>query len=204
MDQFTSLSDYRTQVADMYALIRATRDPEAAWHEWRRTRDSLFASHPQSPLESSARSAGYRTPFTPYDPTFRVAVPLVETETPAILDLSHSAGGVTPFSPVGTVSGTLPTGDFTLTVYWLNGYGGGLFLPFRDTTNSETTYGGGRYLLDTVKSADLGRTAEGLILDFNFAYHPSCVYSDKWSCPLAPVENHLKLAISVGEQLTRE
>jgi uncharacterized protein (DUF1684 family) len=203
MDHFTTLSDYRTRVADIYAAVRQAPEPSVAWATWRSSRDTLFATHPQSPLEPADRSHGYQAPFLPYDPAFRVSAPLMELPSahgPAV-DITHSGAGKTPFTPVGTVSGVLPTGSFALTVYWLNSYGGGLFLPFRDATNGAGTYGGGRYLLDTVKSADLGSDRRGLVLDFNFAYHPSCVHSSQWSCPLAPVENHLAIGVPAGEQL---
>lgn len=93
----------------------------------------------------------------------------------------------------------LPVGRLAL--FWIDVYGGGLFVPFRDGTSGNGTYGGGRYLLDTVKGADLGSTADGrLILDFNFAYHPSCHYDPRWSCPLAPRENWLAARIEAGER----
>ena len=97
----------------------------------------------------------------------------------------------------------LPAGERSLTIYWMAGYAGGLFLPFRDTTNGTTTYGAGRYLLDAAKSADLGGSADRgtLILDFNFAYHPSCAFDPRWSCPLAPPENRLDVAVEAGERL---
>jgi uncharacterized protein (DUF1684 family) len=89
-----------------------------------------------------------------------------------------------------------------LTLYWLGGYGGGVFLPFRDATTGKATFGGGRYLLDGIKGADLGRDAQGrAILDFNFAYNPSCAYSARWICPLAPPENALPVAIHAGERM---
>ena len=78
--------------------------------------------------------------------------------------------------------------------------GGGIFVPFRDATNGETTYGGGRYLLDTIKGADLGIGMDEIVLDFNFAYHPSCHYNDKYTCPLSPVENRLAMAVEAGEK----
>jgi uncharacterized protein (DUF1684 family) len=83
------------------------------------------------------------------------------------------------------------------------GYAGGLFLPFRDATNGTETYGAGRYLLDTAKSADLGGGSEpgSLVLDFNFAFHPSCAFDPKWSCPLAPPENRVDVRIEAGERL---
>ncbi len=88
-----------------------------------------------------------------------------------------------------------------LTLYWVEGYGGGVFLPFGDATNGKETFPGGRYLLDTIKSADLGRSDDGrMILDFNFAYYPSCAYSEAWVCPLSPPENRLPISIRAGER----
>ena len=87
-----------------------------------------------------------------------------------------------------------------LNLYWIEGYGGGLFLPFRDATNGRVSYGGGRYLYDTIKGADLGAGSESVLLDFNFAYNPSCAYNDRWVCPLSPPENWLPQAIRAGEK----
>ncbi len=76
---------------------------------------------------------------------------------------------------------------------------GGIFLPFKDLTNHNETYSGERYLLDTIKGADLGWEADRLIVDFNFAYNPSCAYNSRWHCPLPPAENQLPVAIRAGE-----
>ncbi len=86
---------------------------------------------------------------------------------------------------------------------WMRGYAGGLFLPFRDATNGHETYGAGRYLLDTAKSADLGPGGEPgtIVLDFNFAFQPSCAFDPRWSCPLAPPANRLDLRIEAGERI---
>jgi hypothetical protein len=87
----------------------------------------------------------------------------------------------------------------SLELYWLEAYGGGVFLPFADTTSGRETYGAGRYLLDTVKGADLGGDDRALVLDFNFAYNPSCSYDDRWACPLAPPANRLDVRVEAGE-----
>jgi uncharacterized protein (DUF1684 family) len=89
-----------------------------------------------------------------------------------------------------------------LAVYWLNEYAGGIFIPFRDATSGTESYGGGRYLWDSAKGADLGSDGDQLVVDFNYAYHPSCVYDPAWSCPLAPSENRLTVPIRAGERLT--
>jgi uncharacterized protein (DUF1684 family) len=89
-----------------------------------------------------------------------------------------------------------------LTLWWLEQYGAGLFLPLRDATAGTTTYGGGRYLLDSAKGADLGGTLGMLVIDLNFLYHPSCRYSSVWQCPLAPPENTVAFAVEAGERLS--
>ena len=91
--------------------------------------------------------------------------------------------------------------ELALGVFWIEGYAGGIFIPFRDGTSGRETYGGGRYLWDSIKGADLGSERDELVLDFNFAYHPSCVYDARWSCPLAPPENRLAIPIPAGERL---
>ena len=108
-------------------------------------------------------------------------------------------GDLYPLDRIGRVR--LSLGE--LEVYWIQVYGGGVFIPFRDATNGSATYGAGRYLVDAAKSADLGTTTDGrLILDFNFATQPSCAFDPKWACPLAPPENRLDIGVSAGERLT--
>ena len=94
-------------------------------------------------------------------------------------------------------------GPRRLGLYWMAGYAGGLFLPFRDGTNGSETYGAGRYLLDAAKSADLGAgtAPDSLVLDFNFAFQPSCAFDPIRSCPLAPPETRLDIRIEAGERL---
>jgi uncharacterized protein (DUF1684 family) len=103
-----------------------------------------------------------------------------------------------PFTRLGTA--VLP-GLGSLDVWWVAVYGGGVFVPLKDATSGQSTYGGGRYVLDTVKGADLGGdTSVGrLVLDLNFAYNPSCAYDEAWACPLAPPGNTVAAAVTVGE-----
>lgn len=203
------LADWRRRVADLYAEVRATAatDPAGAWSAWRSGREHLFRSHPQSPLPASER-AGFRGRHWPYDDRLRFEVAVNEApQLPAspvgALALPNSGADVLAFDRAGVVLLTLPGGEVTLSLFWMRGYAGGLFLPFRDATNGDTTYGAGRYLLDTGKGADLGGdpTAGTLIVDLNFAYHPSCAFDPRWACPLAPPENRLDMAIEAGERL---
>ena len=124
--------------------------------------------------------------------------PVAERNT---FEISLAADGVLRCTRVGRVQFTVHVRAATLAVYWLEGYGGGLWLPFADTTSGAGTYGGGRYLYDTIKGADLGVSERAIVLDFNYAYNPSCAYDERWSCPLAPPENRLPFAIEAGERV---
>ena len=125
---------------------------------------------------------------------FVVPVETVERTTTSATSIS---GDAFTLRRVGLVP--LPFGD--LEVYWVDVYGGGIFVPFRDGTSGSETYGAGRYLIDTVKGADLGGDERGLVLDFNYAYHPSCTFDATWSCPLAPRANWLQASVEAGERL---
>ncbi len=193
-----ALLDWRRTVAALYAAVRAesATDPESALERFRAGRDRLFAEHPETPLLPEARSAFRGLPHWPYDPAVRFNVPLQPAE-PRRLVVRAIDGEPYPLDRIGRVR--LPVGD--LDVYWVAVYGGGVFLPFRDATAGTSTYGAGRYLLDTVKGADLGGSDGRLVVDFNYAYHPSCAYDPRWSCPLAPPSNRLAASIEAGERL---
>lgn len=193
-----TLLDWRRQVAGLYAEVRrsADQDPEAVVEAFRMGRDTLFRDHPESPLPPPARIHFRGLSYWPHDPAvrFEVAVELRPDEERVATSMT---GEEFPLRRIGLVH--LPIGD--LEVYWIDVYGGGVFLPFRDLTAGDETYGAGRYLLDTVKGADLGGSAGRLIVDFNYAYHPSCAYDPRWSCPLAPRANWLPVAVRAGERL---
>jgi uncharacterized protein (DUF1684 family) len=192
-----TLLDWRRRVAALYVAASAAADPEAGWRTWRDGRDELFAAHPDSPLDEAARTSFRGLPFAPYDPALRFE-PALEPAPAARLELPTAADGVVPLDRIGTVA----LGEFgRLDVWWLGSYGGGIFLPLRDGTAGTTTYGGGRYLLDTVKGADLGGDGGRLVVDLNFAYHPSCTYDPRWSCPLAPAGPPAPPPVAAGEQL---
>ena len=198
MDEL-DLLDWRRETAALYARLRAAGDPRAAWSWWRRTRERMFADHPQSPLTREQRSAFGGLLHHAYDPDFRVGAEIVRTE-PRTLDIQTSTGAPYRFRRFATARFELAGADLELPLYWLEGYTGGVFLPFADASNGRVTYGGGRYLLDTAKGADLGAEDGRLLLDFNFAYNPSCAYNPAWSCPLAPPESRLPVAVAAGER----
>jgi uncharacterized protein (DUF1684 family) len=186
------LLDWKRRVFALYQDVRAARDPEQAWDRWRAVREELYTAHPQSPR------LGAVPRYFDYDPRFRVAA-TVEPTAPELVHVNGSAASVVPFTRFARVRFELLGERRSLELYWLEAYGGGVFLPFADATSGGETYGAGRYLLDTVKGADLGGNDGALVLDFNFAYNPSCSYDDRWACPLAPPANRLDLRVEAGE-----
>jgi uncharacterized protein len=188
-----SLLDWKRRIFALYAAIRSM-EPESGWQLWRATRDELFRSHPQSPRPGYSELA-----YHDYDPAARVLADLEDLDVPpAAIETSGPEPMV--FTPFARAHFDLRGEPLALELDWLESYGGGVFLSFRDATSGTTTYGGGRYLLDTVKGADLGEAAGKLVLDFNFAYNPSCSYDRAWICPLAPPANRLAVAVEAGEK----
>jgi uncharacterized protein len=179
------LLDWKRRIFELYAQVRAS-EPRAGWERWRAARDELFRGHPQSPSPGYASLA-----YFDYDPALRFLA--------AVEAVPEEAVEIDGFPFRRFARARFELGELEL--YWLEGYGGGLFLPFSDATRGAETYGAGRYLLDTVKGADLGMEDGRLVLDFNFAYNPSCSYSPEWACPLCPPPNRLAAPIRAGERL---
>ena len=192
------LLDWRRRVTCLYDDVRrvAESDSEHAWHRWCVARDELFRTHPQSPVAGHTDFPGLS--HAPYDAALRFEA-TVRPAPPEVMEVATTDPVPVRLERIGRVH--LDVG--TLDVWWLAQYGGGLFLPFADATNGTETYGGGRYLLDTAKGADLGGTPDRLIVDFNFAYNPSCAYSPSWVCPLPPPGNRLDAEIRAGELAPR-
>ena len=199
-------ADWRRRVFAIYDQVRslAASDAAGAHSHWREARDELFRTHPQTPLLPEHRPGFTGLPIAPYDPAWRFEVEIEAPDAPGGFDFETGTDGVVPFELVG-VATIADVG--TLDVWRLRSYGGGLFVPVRDglAGTLDGTYGGGRYLLDTIKGAHLGEgaTPASLVLDFNFAYNPSCAYDPAWACPLAPLGNRVSTAIPVGELYVR-
>jgi uncharacterized protein len=189
--QELELADWRDTVAALYLS-------DADLADFRAGRDRLFATHPQSPIPAAERKRFDGLRYFPPDAAAAVEVEL----QPADGEITIDTGG-----PDGALSyrrvGICRTPWGPLSLWWLETYGGGLFLPVRDGTSGRQTYGGGRYLTDTAKGTfgrglvDLG--GGRLRLDMNYLYNPSCAYDHRWACPLAPADNRVTSAIEAGE-----
>jgi uncharacterized protein len=197
------LLDWRRRVAELFVDLRR-RPADADTLAWfRACKDRLFRDHPQSPLPAGQRPAFDGLAYWPYDPEARVSARF--TPTAARPSEPDGVGADAPIALVriGELAFDFAGAAGRLPAFWIEGYAGGLFVPFLDATSGAESYGGGRYLVDSIKSADLGSdAAEALVtLDFNYAYHPSCVYDPRWACPLAPPDSRLPLPVRAGERL---
>jgi uncharacterized protein len=193
------LLDWKRRTFSLYAAVRAESDGARAAAAWREARDELFARHPQSPLPAERREAFAGLDYFPYDPGARVTAEVAPAAARRH-ELDASAGEPMAFVRFAVARFALDGATCELELYWLDAYGGGLFVPFTDATSGAETYGAGRYLLDTVKGADLGTEAGRLVLDFNLAYNPSCAYDPRWACPLSPPANRLAVPVRAGER----
>jgi uncharacterized protein (DUF1684 family) len=194
------IASWRRTIHRLYRDVRESADLTEAHDLWRRTRDELFTTHPSTPLLPDDRPGFTGLPTTPYDPAWRFEVVVEPVETRRMVVETGTDGDV-QFDLVGVAD--VP-GVGRLDVWKLVQYGGGLFVPVKDALAGKPggTYGGGRYLIDSVKGADLGAGTEPgtIVLDFNFAYNPSCAYDPAWACPLAQPGNTVAVEIPVGER----
>ena len=195
------LADWRRHVGNLYRLRR--KDVIA---EFRRKRDDLFKTHAQSPIEADERSHFTGLEYFEPDPAFRVTARMEPGDGDELVIETGGEDGAIKYRRVGKLVFHLAGEECSLTVLSLVQYAGGLFVPFKDATSGHETYGGGRYLFDTAKDTDglvleLKTGSTEVTIDFNYAYNPSCVYSARWACPLAPPENTLKIAVRAGERM---
>ncbi|WP_426298339.1 DUF1684 domain-containing protein [Arthrobacter sp. R-11] len=198
------IADWRLRTFTLYDEVRrlARDDPFQAHVHWRRTRDHMFGTHPASALTTAAKRNFTGLDTAGYDPAFRFHTRLSPTGAGQEMTVRTGTDGDVPFQRIGTFELSRLG---SLAVWRLRSYGGGIFVPFRDATSGREggSYGAGRYLLDTIKGAFHGIRGSGpeleFVLDFNFAYNPSCAYNEAWACPLAGPDNRLAAEVPVGE-----
>jgi uncharacterized protein (DUF1684 family) len=170
-----------------------------AVRSFREDKDDYFGSNPHSPIPEGERAAFTGLPYYPVNEGLRFDDRVLEPYTgdePSDFQIPTSDGKLRPAHRAGYLSFEMDGTTHRLTAYTFDGGDGeSLFVPFVDKTSGTETYGAGRYL--DLEPEDDGTYA----LDFNLAYHPSCVYDPKFSCPLTPAENRLSIRIEAGERL---
>lgn len=169
---------------------------------FRLDKDAFFRSSPSSPIPHDRRHDFAGLPYFAVDTALRFEGLRIEPYTgdePTSFQIPTSDGRLRPARRAGTFTFDHEGASHRLTAYTFEGgHSHSLFLPFLDATSGHETYGAGRYL-DLEPEAD-----ESYVIDFNLAYHPSCVYDTKYSCPLTPAENRLTVRIEAGERLDED
>jgi uncharacterized protein (DUF1684 family) len=169
---------------------------------YRADKDAYFRVGHGSPVPAEDRTAFPGIPYFPVDESFvaeGLALEPYGGDEPVRFEIPTTDGRLRPAERAGEFHFDLLGSPHRLTAYRIANATGetddGLFVPFVDATTGSTTYGAGRYL-------DLAPDDDGTwTLDFNFAYHPSCVYDPRFSCPLTPAENRLDVRVEAGERL---
>lgn len=195
---YLRLGNYRGRIAELYSDVRRSTDSAGqTWSAWHGARNELLSTHSESAF---AEEGVAPAPFWDYDENFRTVGVIDERPTNDLILAEGEDIVKRRFHGVGHIEFALGDATYALPIYWADSYGGGWFLPFRDATNGSETFGSGRYVLDGAKGVDLGTDSAGnLILDFNYSFHPSCVWGN-WMCPLPSARASLDVAIPAGER----
>lgn len=189
---------------------------ESAWRDeltrYRRQKDQFFATERQSPIPEDQRDGFDGLSYFEPDATFRVEATVEPVDGEETITMDTSVDTEVDYRRVARLRFELDEEEYTLVGYQqADGESNSLFVPFRDKTTGQQTYGAGRYMEFEVgdeegtagegDSADLLADVETVTLDFNLAYHPFCAYNDAFACPLPPEENWLDAVVDAGEKL---
>jgi hypothetical protein len=172
-------------------------DYEAAIRRHRERKDRHFAEDPDSPLPPAARESFDGLEYFPVDEAYRVVAELQEPDEKPTITVRTTADAEREYLVHGRLHASVDGTDLALNAYRPVEGPEYLWVPFRDETNGEETYGAGRYLeLDF----ETDQVDDGWALDFNLAYSPFCAFDDAYECPLVPMANWLERPIRAGEK----
>ncbi|MDR5655883.1 DUF1684 domain-containing protein [Halodesulfurarchaeum sp. HSR-GB] len=165
--------------------------------EQRQQKEEYFAESPRSPIPRSAQADFAGLEYFAVDPSMRFEAELHEHEDPESLTVETTAGNAQEYLRWGEFHLEIDGETVTIQAYKGDPSEDRLWVPFRDETNSEETYGAGRYLdLERDRHYEDGTW----LIDFNMAYNPTCAYNEAYECPLIPTENWLDVRIEAGEK----
>jgi len=163
--------------------------------DWQKGMNANFKDATKSPLKNKDRKTFEGLDFFPFDSTYIVTATFKSTPNEKPFKMKTSTSRLPEYKKHGELNFELQGETFKLNIYQsleLEDEKDNLFLSFLDNTNSDTSYGGGRYI--DVKSLE----GDTIIIDFNKAYNPYCAYNEKYSCPIVPRENYLPIAVKAG------
>ena len=200
-----SLINWRREIFSIYNEVRSEKDGIVAWKKWKDKREKLFKCHPESPTFNPNKQSSFNNVpvLHPYNKKFSLFSKFEVISNSEIIQLKTDENSITRLKPFIKTTNLKNHLGIELTIFKIGGYGGGLFLPFTDSgcKSGGIHYEGGRYLIDTIKGADLGELkTDELRLDFNFSYNPSCSYNSKWTCPVINYYNSIPVFVDAGEK----
>lgn len=164
---------------------------------FRKSKDRFMAEDHQSPLTHEQQHSFTSLSYFDEDPSMRFVQQPKKYADQETVEMQTSTGDIASYIRWASVAFEIEGESSTLTLF-KDVDSPELFLPFADATSGQDTYGAGRYV-------DPHMTADGsVVLDFNYAYNPYCAYNERWSCPLTPGENRLKVPVRAGEKNFKE
>ena len=172
-------------------------DWEEAVERHREEKDEYFRSSSNSPIPPDQREAFGGLSYYPPNPDYRFELSLREHDEKEPVTVGTSTEGEREYLRWGEFRFEVNGEEAALQAYKADPGDDRLWVPFRDGTSGDETYGAGRYL---DLEPDSHRTDGEWTLDFNQAYNPTCAYSDAYECPLPPTENWLGVEIAAGEK----
>ncbi|MGV6831995.1 MAG: DUF1684 domain-containing protein [bacterium] len=183
----------------IFSSCQNGKEPLLGETEYQRNKNASFKDATKSPLSKADRKKFKGLSFFPFDSSFVVQAQLKRIPNSEWFQMNTTTDRSTKERVFGVLSFRLQGKQYSLNVYQgeenlisedLKDY---LFLPFLDLTNGNESYGGGRYIDLKIPESN------NMIIDFNKAYNPYCVYNEKFSCPIVPRDNFLNTEIRAGE-----
>ncbi len=162
----------------------------------RKGKDKYFKENENSPIENKTTFKALQ--YFVIDERYKIAANLERVESGAKIIMQTSDNKADTLAIFGYAKFDFGGKNHKLSLYKTENTRL-LFLPFRDNTSGNETYGGGRFL--DVSITDI--VGNKVILDFNLAYHPYCAYNHTYICPIPPAENTLDMTVKAGEKLMK-
>lgn len=172
------------------------KDVQAFWAK----QVSDFKGTTETPLSAKQKKDFDTLDVYPVNHDLRVVAKFTLLEKQKTFKMKTTTDRLPEYRKFGVAEFNIDGKTYQLAIYQsidlakIEKYKNHIFVPFRDASNGEETYGGGRYIDLEIPQGD------SIVIDFNKAYNPYCAYAHRFSCPIPPAENTLPIAILAGEK----
>jgi uncharacterized protein (DUF1684 family) len=192
-------------LAFLFPVFLSAQNPVIEAKTFRKEINKQYGDEDKSPLKEADRANFKKLEFYDIDSEFAVQAKLDWFEKDSVFEMKTTTARLAKYRRSGVATFILDGNELEL-VFYQNVKGAAnplykdyYFLPFKDNTNGEESYGGGRYidLIIDEGSADAQ-------INFNVAYNPYCAYNDRYSCPIVPSENYINIEIKAGVKAPAE